>query len=137
MLYSRFPLASYLTHSSAQRSIPVSLHPSPAPCADVHSLHLCLFSYQRSYFLISLLRFHFQPVSQGWTSENLSTCIRWFNGSMSTCSNQQQVTMYANTPKGIDPSSLQDGNVVLILSDHSRLESPSGLCVRQTAHPIK
>lgn len=50
---------------------------------------------------------------------------------------QDQVTMYAYTPKGIDPSSLQDGNVVIILSDHSHVESPPGLCVRQTAHPIK
>ena len=32
--------------------------------------------------------------------------------------NQEQVTVYANTPEGVDPSSLHDGNVVIILSDH-------------------
>ena len=42
--------------------------------------------------------------------------------------NQEQVTVYANTPEGVDPSSLHDGNVVVILSDRSHPESPSG-CV--------
>ena len=51
--------------------------------------------------------------------------------------NQEQVTVYANTPEGVDPSSLHDGNVVVILSDCSHPESPSGLCVRLTAHPSK
>ena len=43
-----FPLAIYFTFGSIYLSVPLShfvpAYPSPSPCPQVHSLHLCLYS---------------------------------------------------------------------------------------------
>ena len=50
-----FPLAIYFTCGSVYMSMPLShivpAYPSPSPCPQVHSLHLCLYSCPAPRFL--------------------------------------------------------------------------------------
>ena len=61
VLCSCFPLAIYFTFGSIYKSMPLShfvpAYPSPSPCPQVHSLHLCLYScpaprFFRTFFFL-------------------------------------------------------------------------------------
>ena len=60
-----FPLASYFTFGNIYKSMPlcdfVPAYPSPSPRPQVHSLHLCLYSYPAPRFfrmIFFFFRFH-------------------------------------------------------------------------------
>ena len=65
-----FPLAIYFTFSSRYKSMPLShfvpTYPSPSPCPQVHSLHLCLYSCPAPrFFRTFFFRFHIYVLAYG------------------------------------------------------------------------
>ena len=56
-----FPLAIYFTFGSIYKSMSLShfvpAYPSPSPCPQVHSLHLCLYSCPAPRFFITIFFF--------------------------------------------------------------------------------
>ena len=63
VLCSCFPLAIHFTFGSVYISMPLShfvpAYPSPSPCPQVHSLHLCLYSCPAPRFFRTILFFCF------------------------------------------------------------------------------
>ena len=63
LCYGCFPLAIYFTFGSVYMSMPLSYFvppsPSPSPCLQVHSLHLCLHSCVALRFIRTILFFYF------------------------------------------------------------------------------
>ena len=66
MLRGCFPLAIYFTFGSIYKSMPLShfvpAYPSPSPCPQVHSLHLCLYSCPAPRFFRTILVFFLDSI---------------------------------------------------------------------------
>ena len=70
VLCSCFQLAIYFTLGSVYMSMLLShfvpAYPSPSPCPQVHSLHLCLYSCHAPRFMSTIfLRFHVYALAYG------------------------------------------------------------------------